>query len=203
MDDDPPSSTGRSDGSATGDAAGTPAERLVATLERTGGRIAVAEAHTGGAVCARLVAVPGASRALDRGWIVYGRDAPRTELGVSREVLDESGAVSAPVAEEMARRARDRADAAWGVATTGIAGPSGGTDAKPVGTVYVAVARAAPWESNDSFARSTRYAFEGDRQAVVAASARRALRDALDAVESDGERDSDGGAADADPDDRR
>jgi len=161
-----------------------PAERLIAALERADERIAVAEAHTGGAVAARVVAVPGASGAFDRGWIVYGRDAPRTELGVPRETLDDHGAVSAPVARELARRARDRADATWGVATTGVAGPTGGTEATPVGTVFVGVARAAPWESGASSAAANRYSIGGDRRTVIEASTRRALADVLSAVET-------------------
>jgi nicotinamide-nucleotide amidase len=159
------------------------AERLVTALDDAGERVAVAEAHTGGAVCARLIAVPGASAALERGWVVYGRDAPRTELGVTRETLDDYGAVSAAVARELAARARDRADAAWGLSTTGIAGPSGGTDDKPVGTAFVGVARGAPWETGDSFTRATRHAFGGDRAAVIARSAGQALAELLDAVE--------------------
>jgi nicotinamide-nucleotide amidase len=78
----------------------------------------------------------------------------------------------------MAAGARDRADATWAVATTGIAGPGGGTAEKPVGLVYVAVAYAAPWGTEASFVRSERVVLDGDRDAVR----RGAVDAALDAL---------------------
>ncbi|MFC6752458.1 CinA family protein, partial [Halorubrum tibetense] len=67
------------------------------------------------------------------------------------------------------------ADTTWGLSTTGVAGPGGGTDEKPVGLVFVGVAYAAPWETGDSFSRSVRAVLDGDRDAIKAASAERAL----------------------------
>jgi nicotinamide-nucleotide amidase len=105
-------------------------------------------------------------------------------LAVPREDLDEHGAVSEPVARAMARGVRDTADTTWGVATTGIAGPTGGDDADPVGTVYIGVAYAGAWGSGESTTTVERYVFDGDRLEVKEQFARRALRDALDAIEA-------------------
>lgn len=160
--------------------------------DRLGGRdetLAVAEAATGGALGAELTAIPGASAYFRQGVVAYAYDTKRRLLGVRRETLDEHGVVSAPVAREMARGIRDTADVTWGLSTTAIAGPSGGTDDRPVGTAFVAVAHAAPWETGDSYAVVERYRFDGDRGAVRAAVVRRALADLLaevEAVDGDG-----------------
>ncbi|WP_280585209.1 nicotinamide-nucleotide amidohydrolase family protein [Halorubrum sp. Boch-26] len=140
--------------------------------------LAVAESLTGGLVGSRVTDVPGASAYFDRGFVTYAYDAKREVLGVSRESLDAEGAVSAAVAEEMAAGARDRADTTWAVATTGVAGPGGGTAEKPVGLVYVGVAHAAPWGTEASFVRSERVVLDGDRGAVK----RGAVDAALDAL---------------------
>ncbi|SEA05063.1 nicotinamide-nucleotide amidase [Haloplanus vescus] len=138
--------------------------------------VAVAESLTGGLVGSLLTDVPGSSDYFDRSIVTYSNDAKLDALRVSRESLDDHGAVSAPVAREMARGVRDDAETTWGVATTGIAGPSGGTEEKPVGLVFVGVAYAAPWGSGDSFARAERRVFDGDRSTVKSESARWALR---------------------------
>jgi nicotinamide-nucleotide amidase len=140
--------------------------------------LAVAESLTGGLVGSRVTDVPGASAYFDRGFVTYAYDAKRELLGVSRESLDAEGAVSATVAEEMAAGARDHANTTWAVATTGIAGPDGGTAEKPVGLTHVGVAYAAPWGSEASFVRSERVVLDGDRIAVK----RGAVDAALDAL---------------------
>ncbi|MFB6281290.1 MAG: CinA family protein [Haloferacaceae archaeon] len=158
-------------------------------LRDAGETVAVAESLTGGLVGSLVTDVPGASDYFDRAVVAYSNDAKLEDLGVSRESLDAEGAVSEPVAVEMARGVRDRAGTTWGVSTTGIAGPAGGTDEKPVGLVYVGVAYAAPWATGDSFARAERYLFDGDRRDVKRASAEQALRDlsaARRAVADDG-----------------
>jgi nicotinamide-nucleotide amidase len=139
--------------------------------------VAVAESATGGAVGAALTAVPGASDYFDRSVVAYAYDAKRQLLGVRRETLDDHGVVSAPVAREMAMGIRDTADSTWGLATTAIAGPGGGTEEHPVGTAFVAVAYAAPWETGDSYAVVEGYEFDGDRTAVRKATVERALAD--------------------------
>lgn len=144
--------------------------------------LAVAESLTGGLVGSRVTDVPGSSAYFDRGYVTYSNDAKLETLGVSRESLDANGAVSAPVAREMAAGTRDRAETTWAVSTTGIAGPTGGTDEKPVGLVYVGLAYAAPWGTEASFTRSVRAEFSGDRDAVKRASADQALAELLAAV---------------------
>ncbi len=102
--------------------------------------VAIAESCTGGLIASLLTDVPGSSAYLIEGVVAYSNEAKIRELGVSPDDLDEHGAVSERVAEQMARGIRERSGAQFGVATTGIAGPGGGSDEKPVGTVYVALA---------------------------------------------------------------
>jgi len=157
-------------------------ERVGDLLAERAETLAVAETATGGLVGALLTSVPGASDYLDRVVVPYDYDALRTTLAVPRETLDEHGAVSEPTTRALARAARDTADATWGVATAGVAGPGGGTEDKPVGTGFVGIGYAAPWESGDSTASVSRYEFDGDRTAVRERLARRALRDLETAV---------------------
>jgi nicotinamide-nucleotide amidase len=157
-----------------------PIERRVGeALREDGATVATAESCTGGLIGSLLTDIPGSSDYVDRGFVTYAYDAKREMLGVSREALDEYGAVSEPVAREMARGARDVADTTWGVSTTGIAGPSGGSEENPVGTVYIGVAYAAPWGSGGSYATVSRYEFDGDRRGIKGKIARQALSDLL------------------------
>ena len=160
-------------------------KRLGDALREREETVAVAESCTGGLVGSMLTDVPGSSDYFDRGFVTYSYDAKLQDLGVAREALDEHGAVSDSVARQMARGVRDAAGTTWGVATTGIAGPTGGSDEKPVGTVFVGVAYAAEWGTQESYAAVSRYEFDGDRREVKAKIARRALLDVLGEVESD------------------
>lgn len=155
------------------------AARLGEALDERGETLAVAESATGGLVCSTVTDVPGASAYFDRGFVTYAYRAKLAELGVTREALDAEGAVSEPVAAQMARGARDRADTDWGVSVTGIAGPTGGTDQKPVGTTYIGVSMAGEWGTGSSDAWVSRYVFDGDRIAVKRAAATQALTDLL------------------------
>lgn len=163
----------------TGSDHGSLAVRVGERLRTAGHTIATAESCTGGLLASRITDVAGASDYFDRGMVTYAYDAKRELLGVTREALDEHGAVSEPVARQMARRVRDRSDTTWGLSVTGVAGPSGGTPGKPVGTVFVGVAYAAAWGTGDSYAAVERHEFEGDRAAVKDAAATAAL-DLLD-----------------------
>jgi nicotinamide-nucleotide amidase len=111
-------------------------------LRERGKTIAVAESCTGGLVAERITDNAGSSAYFLGGVVAYANSTKATLLGVSEALLAEHGAVSEPVARAMAEGARERFGADFGVATTGISGPEGGTEAKPVGTVYVALAQA-------------------------------------------------------------
>jgi nicotinamide-nucleotide amidase len=109
-------------------------------LVACGARVVTAESCTGGLIASRLTDVPGSSRYVERGVVAYSNTAKVTLLGVPASLIDAHGAVSEPVAEAMARGARQLAGVEVGVGVTGIAGPDGGTPEKPVGTVAIAVA---------------------------------------------------------------
>jgi len=118
-------------------------EEVVGGLLRHGGQtVAVAESCTGGLVSSRLTDVPGSSAYVTFNAVCYSNDAKVRWLGVSAETLAAHGAVSEATALEMADGVRNRAGAQIGVGVSGIAGPTGGTDTKPVGTVVVAVTSA-------------------------------------------------------------
>lgn len=153
-------------------------------LRERGEFVATAESCTGGLIGSLLTDVAGSSDYFDRSVVTYSYDAKLQSLAVPRELLDDEGAVSDPVAEAMARGVRDTADVTWGVATTGIAGPTGGTDEKPVGTVYIGVAYADEWGTGGSWCRVERYSFDGSRTEIKRKIAERALSDLLAAVES-------------------
>jgi len=150
-------------------------ETLGDELRARGHSIATAESCTGGLVGSLLTDVPGSSDYFDRTYCTYTYDA-KLDTGVTRESLDEHGAVSEPVARQMAQAIRDAAGTTWGVSTTGIAGPGGGTEEKPVGTVYIGVAHAGDWGSGDSYTTVTRHEFDGSRLDIKEKIARRALR---------------------------
>lgn len=124
-------------------------------LAQLGKTLAVGESCTGGLLAKLITDTPGASRYFTRGWVTYSNEAKTDELGVPAELIEEHGAVSQPVAEAMARGARSRASADYAIGITGIAGPDGGTDEKPVGLVYISadfegqvhsVREVFPWE---------------------------------------------------------
>ena len=115
-------------------------DRVVARLAARGERVALAESCTGGLVASLLTAVPGASAVLDLGVVAYANAMKQAVVGVPEALLAAHGAVSEPVARALAEGARRLAGATWGVGITGIAGPTGGTPEKPVGTVHLALA---------------------------------------------------------------
>jgi nicotinamide-nucleotide amidase len=108
-------------------------------LVERGLTIAIGESCTGGLIASRLTDVPGSSAYLHLGVVAYSNQAKIDLLGVSPDLIERHGAVSEPVAQAMASGARERGQADIGVGVTGIAGPSGGSDSKPVGTVALAV----------------------------------------------------------------
>ncbi len=116
------------------------AERVVAENKAAGRTVAVAESCTGGLVCAAITEVPGSSAVLGSGYVTYSNDAKMKMLGVNEDILDTFGAVSVAVAWAMAQGALKKSGADIAVAISGVAGPDGGTEKKPVGTVVFAVA---------------------------------------------------------------
>jgi len=115
-------------------------EVLVKMLTKKKQTLAIAESCTGGLLANRITNIPGASVVLLAGYVVYANEAKIDILGVDPKLIEEHGAVSEEVARSMAEGARKRARSTYALATTGVAGPSGGSEEKPVGTVYVALA---------------------------------------------------------------
>ena len=141
------------------------AERLL-TKKLT---LALAESCTGGLIGHRLTNVPGSSGFLERGFVVYSNRAKVEELGVATATLDMFGAVSAETAQEMAEGVRSKAGTDLGLAVTGIAGPGGGTESKPVGLVYISLSSAG-----DTIVQ--RHLWKGTREQVKHRAALMALR---------------------------
>jgi len=144
-------------------------EALLAAYRRAGLTIATAESCTGGLVAGCLTEIAGSSDVFERGFVTYTNAAKTEVLGVPAALIAERGAVSAEVAEAMARGALAHSKADAAVALTGVAGPGGGTAQKPVGLVYFGAVR------RSGAARQRRESFGGDRTAVRASSVAAAL----------------------------
>ena len=155
--------------SAADAAVTTQVEGLAAALRERGGRVATAESCTGGLIAAACTSIAGSSDWFERGFVTYSNEAKTEMLGVPATLIAAHGAVSAEVACAMAEGALARSRAAFAVSVTGIAGPGGGSPAKPVGTVWIAVA------ASGEKAVATLLQASGDRAAIRQASARRAL----------------------------
>lgn len=117
----------------------TLAEVVGAKLAGQKKTIAVAESCTGGTLAKLMTDIPGASRYFTCGWVTYSNAAKIKELSVEADLIEKEGAVSGSVAEAMARGARKRADTDFAIGITGIAGPDGGSEQKPIGLVYISV----------------------------------------------------------------
>jgi len=118
----------------------TLARHVVDANKAAGRKVVVAESCTGGLVAAALTEIPGSSAVLDRGFVTYSNEAKQETLGVALDIIDAFGAVSVACVYAMAQGALDRSGADVAVAISGIAGPDGGTEQKPVGTVVFAKA---------------------------------------------------------------
>jgi nicotinamide-nucleotide amidase len=136
--------------------------------------LATAESCTGGWVSQCLTAIAGSSEWFERGFVTYSNAAKREMLGVSEETLAAHGAVSQPVAVAMAEGALRHSHADWALAITGVAGPTGGSAEKPVGTVCFA------WAGRDDGTTTETWHFAGEREAVRAQAAARALEGLLE-----------------------
>lgn len=138
--------------------------------------LATAESCTGGWVSKLITDITGSSAVLDRGFVTYSNEAKQDMLGVPRDILDAFGAVSAETARAMVLGAIEHSRADRALAITGLAGPGGGSDEKPVGTVFLA------WANGSTEARVERAQFSGDRESVRRQAAARALQGILDSM---------------------
>jgi nicotinamide-nucleotide amidase len=145
------------------------AKDLVELLKAKGFTLATAESCTGGWIAQAITSVPGSSEVFDCGWVTYSNAAKQRCLGVSEQTLTAHGAVSVQTAVAMAKGALDNSNATISVATTGIAGPGGGTLEKPIGTVIFA------WAQRDNTPDVELKVFSGDREAIRAQAVLHAL----------------------------
>lgn len=141
---------------------------LMMLLKANSATVATAESCTGGLLAKYLTDLPGSSAYFDRSWVTYSNAAKTEMLGVPADLITSHGAVSEPVAIAMASGARERAKATYALAISGIAGPDGGSEAKPVGTVCIALA------SPRGVAVRT-FLFPGDREMIRDRSAKMAM----------------------------
>ena len=156
------------------------AERAGQLLLARRWRVASAESCTGGWMAKCLTDVPGSSQWFERGYVTYSNQAKEQSIGVSPEVLVTFGAVSRPVVEQMAAGALHASGAHLAVAITGIAGPGGGSERKPVGLVWLALAQ------RDAPPMVEQRQYSGDREAIRRAAVAAALRLVIAAAEAAG-----------------
>ncbi len=150
-------------------------ERLAVRLQQIGWRVACAESCTGGLIAGVLTDLAGSSAWFDRGFVTYSNAAKQEMLGVPAEIIARHGAVSVETVSAMAAGALAQSDAQLTVAVSGIAGPSGGSLEKPVGTVYLA------WATDDQVTSMHRL-FAGDRAEIRAATVSAAVEGLLECV---------------------
>ena len=138
----------------------TLSEDLSDQLRGLGLMLVSAESCTGGLLAAAMTDLPGSSEIFERGFVTYSNDAKRELLGVPADMLRDHGAVSAQVALAMVRGALKNSRAEIAVSVTGVAGPGGGSDSKPVGLVYIG------YGSKDGALECAEHRFSGERSAV-------------------------------------
>jgi nicotinamide-nucleotide amidase len=136
------------------------AEQVAAIVQQKALMVVTAESCTGGWIAKTLTDLPGSSAWFDAGVVTYSYGAKEALLGVNPRTLERTGAVSEETALEMVSGALSRFGAGVAVAVTGIAGPSGGTPEKPVGTVWIG------WKRRGGYAYAQLFHFDGDREAV-------------------------------------
>ncbi len=136
------------------------AEIILSGMREKNMKLATAESCTGGLISAAFTAVPGSSDVFERGFVTYSNEAKHDMLGVPSELIAELGAASHEVAEKMAIGAIQNSKADVAVSVTGIAGPAGGSSEKPVGLVYIGLAR------RNGASTSHKFNFSGDRTEI-------------------------------------
>ena len=152
-------------------------EQLAERFLKISKRLVTAESCTGGGLAENLTRFPGSSSWFDCGFITYSNQSKQEILSVSSEIIEEFGAVSEEVALEMAKGALEKSTADYSVSITGTAGPDGGSEDKPVGTVCIA------WYERNKGGNTTRINFEGDRQRVREQSCLLAMQGLLDILQ--------------------
>ena len=151
---------------------------LLKVCGEAGVTFASAESCTGGNIAHQITLIPGSSSGFMGGVVSYNNEVKMRILGVKEETLAENGAVSLPVVREMAQGVLNATGAQVAAATSGIAGPGGGSPEKPVGTVCIAVATA------DGYCRATVAKFRGNREEIINAATAEALAMATDTVKA-------------------
>jgi nicotinamide-nucleotide amidase len=146
----------------------TLAEVVGEGLRRAGQTLAVAESCTGGLLAKLITDIPGASEYFTYGWVTYSNEAKSRQLDVPAEMIEKYGAVSEPVARALAQGARRKAGTDYAISITGIAGPGGGSEQKPVGLVYISV-------DYPDGTETSRYVFSFERSSVRWRAAQTAL----------------------------
>ena len=159
------------------DTATNQAEQLAELFLKTSSKLVTAESCTGGALAEILTRVPGSSAWFERGFVSYSNESKHEMLTVSLDTLEQFGAVSEETASAMAKGAVENSKADYGVAITGIAGPDGGTESKPVGTVCFG------WHERNAGSSTTHICFDGDRLRIREQACMLAMQGLLDMLQ--------------------
>lgn len=146
---------------------------VIQMLKDRKAKLALAESCTGGSLAALLTSVPGVSQVFWGGVVAYANEVKERILKVNPLEIQKFGAVSAPVAQAMAKGALTVMNSDWAIAITGVAGPSGGSVEKPVGTVFISIAGLKI--ANDGQAMTQQFLFSGNREEIQKASRQKAL----------------------------
>ena len=153
------------------------AEQLAELFIKISGKLVTAESCTGGGLADILTRVPGSSAWFERGFISYSNESKQEMLSVPLDTLEQFGAVSEETASAMAKGAIDNSRADYGVAITGIAGPDGGSESKPVGTVCFA------WVKRNEGGNTASICFDGDRLRIREQACMLAMQGLLDVLQ--------------------
>ena len=153
------------------------AEQLAEIFLKTSNKLVTAESCTGGGLAEILTRLPGSSDWFERGFVTYSNESKQEILSVPIETLEQFGAVSEETASAMAKGALENSRADYSVAITGIAGPGGGSEDKPVGTVCFA------WYGRNEGSSTTRICFDGDRLKVREQACMLAMQGLLDLIQ--------------------
>ena len=153
------------------------AEQLAGIFLKTSSKLVTAESCTGGGLAEILTRIPGSSAWFERGFVTYSNESKHEMLSVPLDTLEQFGAVSEETASAMAKGAVENSRADYGVAITGIAGPDGETEDKPVGTVCFG------WYERNAGVSSTHFCFDGDRLRIREQACMLAMEGLLDLLQ--------------------